>query len=211
VLLLASPLVGWNVLVYQANDLVAILPICVAFLLWDSRPGLAGLLLGASASTKILPAPIAMALLLPGHLPTARRLVAGIAVGLMPVMVFAALDPAVFFNNVVLFEIVRPSSPSSWLLDMPSTVIWLLRIGFVVAFLVTAAAALIRDWSIDRRIIAYVVLTIILLLTSQINHDHYWLWWIPLFLSLLCAARVVPPTAFEPLGTTRPSVFASAR
>jgi Glycosyltransferase family 87 len=197
-LFLVSPLVVMNVLVYRINDLLAVLPICVAFLVWNRRPGLAGLLLGASASTKILPAPIAMALLLPRGLPTARRFVVGIAVGLIPVIAFAALDPAAFFKNVVLFEIVRSSFPSSWLLHMPSSVIWLLRIGFVATFLATAAAALIRDWSIDRRMMAYVVLTIILLLTSQINQDNYWLWWIPLFPPLLSARWVVRPfTASE--------------
>jgi hypothetical protein len=33
-LFLASPLVGMNVLVYQSNDLLAILPVCGAFLVW---------------------------------------------------------------------------------------------------------------------------------------------------------------------------------
>ena len=184
VVLLASPVVGMNVVVYQGNDLVAALPICVAFLVWDRRPGLAGLLLGASASIKILPAPIAMVLLLPLSLPTARRFVTGIAVGLVPVMVFAALDPPAFFNNVVLFHIVRPSTPNSLLLGMPSTVIRFLRIGLVATVLTTAAVGVIRDWSINRRMMAYVVLTIVLLLTSSSNFDNYWLWWIPIFIPL---------------------------
>jgi uncharacterized membrane protein len=77
-LFLASPLVGMNVLVYQSNDLLAILPVCGAFLVWRRRPAFAGLLLGASASMKGLPSPVAMALLLPSSLPTARRFVAGI-------------------------------------------------------------------------------------------------------------------------------------
>jgi hypothetical protein len=146
------------------------------FLFGTGDPGLTGLLLGASASIKIMPAPIAMALLLPLGLPAARRFVAGIAVGLVPILVFAALDPSAFFNNVILFEIVRPSSPASLLFDMPSRVIWLLRIGFAAAFLATAAAAAIRDWSIERRMTAYVVLTMVLLLTSQTDDDNYWLW-----------------------------------
>jgi hypothetical protein len=193
VLLLASPVVATSVLVAQGNDLVAVLPICVAFLVWDRRPGLAGLLLGASASVKIMPAPIAMALLLPLGLPTARRFVTGIVVGLIPVMVFAALDPPAFFNNVLLFHILRPTTPNSLLLDTPPNAIWFLRIGFVVSFLVTAGGAVIRDWSIDCRMMAYVVLTMIFLLTSPSNFDNYWLWWIPLFLPLLCAGWVVHP------------------
>ena len=190
ILLLASPLVGWSVIVYQVNDLVAVLPICVAVLVWDRRPGLAGLLLGVSGSIKIMPAPIAMALLLPLALPTARKFVAGIAIGLIPVVVFAALDPSAFFNNVVLFEIVRPSSPGSLLLGIPFIVIWSLRIAFAATFLATAAASVIGDWSIHYRMTAYVMLTIVLLLTSQINQDYYWLWWIPVFIPLLCAKSV---------------------
>lgn len=198
VLFLASPLIGMSVLVYQVNDLQAVLPICAAFLVWNSRPGLAGLLVGASASIKILPAPIAMALLLPGDLPMARRFVMGVAVGLIPVILFAALDPLAFFNNVVLFEIIRPPFQSSWLLHMPSIVIWLLRIGFIASFLATAVATLIYGWSIDRRMIAYVVLINVLLLTSQINQDYYWLWWLPLFIPLLCAKwRMLPSTSLS--------------
>jgi hypothetical protein len=187
VLLLATPLVGMNVLVYQVNDLVAVLPVCVAFLVWEKHPGLAGLVLGASASVKIMPAPIAMALLLPLSLSRAGRFVTGIIVGLIPIMVFAAMDPPAFFNNVVLFHVVRPSSPASLLSDMPPTILLLVRLGFMAAFLFTTAAALIRSWSIECRMLAYLVLTIFLLLTSQTNFDNYWLWWIPIFLPLLCA------------------------
>jgi hypothetical protein len=202
-LLLATPLVEWFVIVVQVNDLVAVLPICAAFLVWAKRPGLAGLLLGASASIKIMPAPIAMALLLPPALATTRRFLAGIAVGLTPMAVFAAINPAAFFNNVILFEIVRPSSPGSLLVDVPSKVIWSLHSGFGVIFLATAAAAVMRHWSIDYRLVAYVVLTIILLLVSHINMDNYWLWWIPLFIPLLCGG-VARPSA--PSGSFRPKM-----
>jgi uncharacterized membrane protein len=206
-LLLATPLVGSFVLVGQANDLVAVLPICAAFLIWDKRSGLAGLLLGASASIKIMPAPIAMALLLPLGLQTARRFLIGIAAGLTPIVVFAALDPPAFFNNVVLFEMVRPSSQTSLLFDMPSSVIWALRSGFAVIFLTTAAAALIRHWSVDRRIVAYVVLAMALLLLSQLDMDNYWLWWIPLYLPFLCAGPVMTTNTVDVLGKRSPSLF----
>jgi hypothetical protein len=61
-----------------------------------------------------------------------------------------------------------------------------------LALSATAAAALIRSWSIGRRMMAYVVLTIVLLLTPQTNFDNYWIWWRPVFLPLLCAGWVVP-------------------
>jgi hypothetical protein len=208
-LLLATPLVGSFVLVGQANDLVAVLPICAAFLIRDKRSGLAGLLLGASASIKIMPAPIAMALLLPPGLQTARRFLVGIAAGLTPIVVFAALDPPAFFNNVVLFEIARPSSPTSLLFDMPSSAIWLLRSGFAVIFLAIAAAALIRHWSIDSRIVAYVVLIIVVLLFSQHDMDNYWLWWIPFYLPLLCAGPVMPANTVDMLDKDHLCFFAS--
>jgi len=153
---------------------------------------------------KIMPAPIAMVLLLPLGLPTARRFVAGITIGLVPIMVFATLDPSAFFNNVALFNIVRPSSPASLWSGMPSTVIWLLRIGFVGTFLATAAAAVIRDLSIDRRMTAYVVLTIVVLLTSQTNFDNYWLWWIPPYLTLLCAGWMRPSSEISRDGVDGP-------
>jgi uncharacterized membrane protein len=194
-LFLVSPLVGMCVLVYQTNDLIAVFPVCVAFLISDRRAGLAGLLLGVSASIKIIPAPIAMALLLPQRAPMARRFVIGIAVGLVPIMLFAALDPAAFFNNVVLFHIVRPPSPASLMPSVPSAVIWSLRVLFTATLIVTAATAVMRDWSIDRRIVAYMVLTMSLLLISQNSFDNYWLWWIPLFLPLLCRGRVARPSA----------------
>jgi hypothetical protein len=190
ILFLASPLVGMYVLVFQANDLLAILPICGAFLVWDRYPALAGLLLGASVSVKIFPSPVAMALLLPSDLPKAGRFVAGITGGLIPVMLFVAIDPAAFFNNVVLFQIMSPILPSSWVWQLPSTVVLLLRMGLVASFLVTVATAVIREWPIERRMRAYVVLIIGLLLISPHSHFYYWLWWIPFYLPMLCMGRI---------------------
>jgi hypothetical protein len=194
-LLLASPLVTWYVLVVQANDLVPVLPMCVAFLVWNNRPGVAGLLLGVSASIKVMPAPLAMALLLPADLSMARRFVAGIAAGLVPTIAFVVWDPSAFFNNVVLFEIVRPNQPDSLLYDVSPTVVLLLRGGFVAIFLATAAAALAHRWSIVGRMTAYVALTIGVLLTSQLDMDNYWLWWIPFFIPLLCRGGVARASA----------------
>jgi hypothetical protein len=135
---------------------------------------------------------------LPLELPTARRFVTGIVVGLIPVIVFAALGPLALFDNVVLFHIVRPPSSASLLSGIAPSVVWPLRIGVTATALLTAATALICDWSIDRRILGYVVLTIVVVLTSQTNFDNYWLWWIPLYLPLLCAGRVAPATAITP-------------
>jgi hypothetical protein len=70
-------------------------------------------------------------------------------------------------------------------------VIWLLRIGFAVSFLAIVATAVIRDWPIDRRMRAYVVLIIGVLLTSHVSHNNYWLWWIPFYLPLLCAGQIM--------------------
>jgi hypothetical protein len=110
-------------------------------------------------------------------------------------MLFAAINPTAFFNNVVLFEIVRPSLPSSWVWQLPSAAVSWLRIGLVAGCLATVAIAVIRDWPIDRRMRAYVVLIIGVLLISHVSHDYYWLWWIPFYLPLLCAGQIGEYTA----------------
>ncbi len=184
-LFLATPLVGLQVMAYQVNDLLAVLPIFVAFLVWQRRPGLAGLLLGISVSFKALPAPLAMLLLLP----TARRDIvsycAGIVVGLIPTAVFAAWDPVGFYNNVVLFNLVRPTVKMNWLAAVPPHVRLGLKVVFATTCLAVTAYGWVLRWSIERRMIAYVSLAIGLLLISPISADNYWLWWIPVLLALM--------------------------
>jgi hypothetical protein len=53
------------------------------------------------------------------------------------------------------------------------------------------AVAAIHNWSIHRWMMAYVVFTIVLLLTSETNFDYYWIWWIPFFLPYSCPGWVV--------------------
>jgi hypothetical protein len=90
---------------------------------------------------------------------------------------------------------VRPFLPSSWVWQLPSAVVSLLRIGLVANCLATVATAIIRDWPIDRRMRAYVVLIIGVLLISHVSHDYYWLWWLSFYLPLLCAGQISEYTA----------------
>lgn len=185
-LLLAGPFLGAQVLKYRVNDLLATLPVCLAFLVWRRRPGLAGLLLGASMSIKFAPAPLAMLMLIP-HGPSAmRRYLLGIAAGLLPIVLIAALDVTAAFDNLVLFNLARPPR-DSWLVLAPPMVATAVKAMFAIAVLAAGGLVWRQDWPMPRRMQAYTVMAIGLLLCSGLAMTNYWLWWLPLFPLLLAA------------------------
>jgi hypothetical protein len=108
-LCLATPsAVGWDILVYHVVDLAAVLPICAAFLVWQIHPGLSGLPLGVQgidenyASTDRTGAPPPAGPVGGAEIRDRCRCWTGSRV------VFAASNPSAFFNNVVLYQSVRP-------------------------------------------------------------------------------------------------------
>ncbi len=113
------PFPAFQVLARGVNDLVPVLPLLVALLVVERSPFWAGVLVGLSIAAKLMPGLAALPCLVPAR-GGRVHFAAGVVIGLVPIVPFAAAAPDAFFDNIVLFNLVRPIDDTSWLWGMPA-------------------------------------------------------------------------------------------
>jgi hypothetical protein len=174
-LYLALPLVPQQILAKGDTDPAAILPLLAAFLCLDRRPGIAGFLVGLSIATKLLPG-------------------AAFVVCLVPAT-FALLSPDALYDNILLFNSVRPPDSTSWLALAPSLAVPA-RAAFLALFLGVTALVWRRRPSLAVRCGLGAILAIGAILSGPAAHHNYQLWWLPFYCVVLAAAfaRTAPET-----------------
>jgi hypothetical protein len=188
--LLMLPLLGEQMFAKGATDLAAVLPLLGALALVDRSSFGCGLCIGLSIATKQLPG----AAMLPAMIPAERRLsfVAGIVVGLLPVLPPLILAPQAFIGNILLFDFGRLPDTTSWLHGMAPGIGMAARLVFAAAM----GAAVIYVWRRrDLRVIARATLAAMLCITAILAepgaHHNYQLWWLP-FYALALAMALAP-------------------
>jgi hypothetical protein len=203
-LYLSLPLVPFQLFAKGVTDPVAVLPMLAALLLAERRALLAGLCLGLSLSAKLLPA----ALLLPCCLPASPRARLayglGIALGLLPVVPFLAAGPAALFDNIVLFNLVRPADSTSWLFAAPAVAATLAHAALALFYLGVLVAVWRRPPVLAARSGLAAMLILAAILAGPAAHHNYQLWWLPLLAALLGAAL-----APERLPSMEPALYQS--
>jgi hypothetical protein len=194
-LYLAVPLVIMQVLSKVSTDLVAVVPLLLALLCWERRPGISGLLVGLSILAKLTPGALFAPCLLPPA-PAARwRYVLGIACGLLPVLPYAIGAPDAFVDNIVIFNALRQSDESSWLMTMPAAVSWVAHGALIVLLLATLIGVWRRAPPLLVRCGLCTVLMLAALVLGPSPHQNYHLWWLPLYSVLLAVTLASgPPT-----------------
>lgn len=198
---LSLPLVPFQLFAKGAIDLVPVLPLLAAFVLIERNALIAGLCVGLSLSAKLLPG----ALLLPCCLPATPRgrlyYAAGIVLGLMPVLPFALASPQELFNNIVLFNMVRPTDSTSWLFATPAIFSTIAHSAVALFYVAVAVYIWARPPTLALRCGLAALLVLALLLASPAVHHNYHLWWLPLVSALLAVA-------LAPAGAVRPPIDA---
>jgi hypothetical protein len=190
-LYLALPLVPVEIFKRGVTDLAAIVPLLVALLCLEKQPGWAGLFLGLSVSTKLLPG----AVFIPCCIPSSRRerYFVGTALGLMPALVFLFISPSRLIDNTVLFNVNRAVDSTSWLYVVPPE--W--RSIATVLFILVVLSVTLYIWfgrpTIADRCGLGVVCILGAMFCGPIVHRNYQLWWLPMFVVLL------GPAAFQRL------------
>jgi uncharacterized membrane protein len=203
-LYMAVPLVVMQVLSKISTDLVAVVPLLLALICWERRPGISGLLVGLSIAAKLTPGALFVPCLLPAA-PAARwRYGLGLVCGLLPILPYAAGAPAAFVDNIVLFNALRPSDESSWLMTMPLAVSWVARGTLVLLLLAVAVAVWRRAPTLFTRCGLCTILMLAALLLGPSPHQNYHLWWLPLY-SVLVAVTLTSRTRAESSAESRRS------
>jgi hypothetical protein len=186
----AVPLVALQAISKVSTDPVAVVPLLLALLWWELRPGVAGFLVGLSIAAKLTPGALFLPCLLPATAAGRWRYVLGAAVGILPVLPYAVGAPRAFFDNIVAFNALRPSDESSWLLAMPTSVAWVAHAAFVLLLLGIAIAVWWRPPAFFVRCGLCVFLMLAALLLGPSPHQNYHLWWLPLY-SVLAAVSLM--------------------
>lgn len=196
VFFISLPIVPSELFGPGVTDFAAILPLLFAFML-PTRAFGRGLLMGASASVKILPALLLLPIFAPQLLNRFSRVqasgrrrawpfFAGLTLGLLPMLGFYLWAPSALIDNVFLFNLQRGVDGSSWSYGASADVRLWAKLTFVLCF--SSAGFYLLCW---RQLTAsqwqiLVALTTIILfeISGPINHRNYQLWWLPL-LSIL--------------------------
>jgi hypothetical protein len=176
---LSLPIALRQVLGKGATDLAAVVPLLAALLTSERRPALSGLCVGLSISAKLLPGVLLAPCALP---PVGRRwrYLAGLVVGLIPVLAFVAISPIELYDNIILFNATRAPDSTSWLALAPEIAQSAARLVFVGS----AAALCLFMWrrapSLSVRCGLLAGITLLAILSGPAAHHNYHLWWLPL-------------------------------
>lgn len=190
-LYLALPLLPQQILAKGDTDPAAVLPLLVAFLCLQRRPGMAGFFVGISIATKLLPGAALVACLTPATVPARWRYAAGLGIGILPILPFVLLSPEAVYDNILLFNALRLPDSTSWLALAPSLA-GLAHTGFLAAFLGIAVLVWRRPPSLAVRCSLGAALALAAILSGPAAHHNYQLWWLPFYCVSLAAtfARV---------------------
>ena len=169
------------------TDLAAVFPLLVALLYLERKPGLAGLWVGLSISTKLLPGILFLPCCLPQKSPPKLRwwYATGVVLGLVPTLVFLVWSPSELFSNAVLFNAQRPIDSTSWLFELPSFISWFVRFGFAAVVLGVAAYVWCNNPTVIVRCGLGAICILATILSGPIVHSNYQLWWLPMLAILL--------------------------
>jgi hypothetical protein len=185
-LYLMLPIVPYEIFHQGVTDLAAIVPLLFALLLLEKRPGLTGLCIGISVSTKLLPGALFLLCCLPTR--SRWRYLSGFILGLVPTLVFFVLSPMNLISNNVIFNIQRPLDSTSWLYGMSSTVRVLAFVGLSGILFAAIGYMWFKRPTLEERCGLVVICILSVLLSGPVSHRNYQLWWLPFFAVLVGAA-----------------------
>lgn len=194
-LFLSLPLVVHQVFTRGVTDLAAILPILLALRYGEERPMFAGVMVGLSIATKLVPGLVALPCALPG--PRYRkRYLTGVLIGLLPILPFFATAPDAFVANLLLFNMVRPVDDTSWLFGLSTIVAAAARIVVAVVLAAVTLAVWRRPPPLDQRCALMALAILAVFAVGPGLHHNYYLWFLPLLAVLggLAAIGAAPRT-----------------
>jgi glycosyl transferase family 87 len=184
-LYLSLPFVAHQVFTRGVTDLAPVVMLLAALRFADERPGWAGLMVGLSIATKLIPGVVMAPCALPAR-GERRRYALGVLAGLLTIVPFAATAPDAFIANVVLFNLVRPIDDTSWLLGLSPMAIAAARTAAVAVL----AAIAVRIWRraprLDERCLLAALAILAVFAVGPGMHHNYYLWFLPL-LAILAA------------------------
>ncbi|MGH6975809.1 MAG: hypothetical protein ACREED_02160, partial [Stellaceae bacterium] len=130
-LYLSLPLVAQQLFAKGTTDLVAVVPLLLGFVAFERSDFLSGLCVGLSIAAKLFPGVVFAPCLLPPGTGARARYGLGVACGMLPILPYALGAPGAFYDNIILFNAIRPPDSTSWLAFAPGGAALVARSIFV--------------------------------------------------------------------------------
>ena len=191
-LYLSLPLVAQQLFAKGATDLAAVVPLLVAFVVFGRSDFLSGLCVGLSVAAKLFPGAVFVPCLVPPGNTARLRYGLGLVIGLLPILPYAIAAPAALYDNIVLFNAIRPPDSTSWLAFAPAGAAAAARSIFVALALAVAVHVWRRLPDLTGRCALAAALTLAAILAAPTAHHNYQLWWLP-FYALALGATLTRP------------------
>ncbi|MGH6982602.1 MAG: hypothetical protein ACREEI_00035 [Stellaceae bacterium] len=193
-LYLSLPLVAQQLLAKGTTDLAAVVPLLLAFVAFERSDFLSGLCVGLSVAAKLFPGVVFAPCLLPPGAGARVRYGLGILCGMLPMLPYALAAPGAFYDNVILFNAIRPPDSTSWLAFAPDGAALVARSIFVALAFAVAVHVWRRAPDMTARCALSAALTLAVILAAPTAHHNYQLWWLPFY------ALALGATLTQPLG-----------
>ena len=191
-LYLSLPLVAQQLFAKGTTDLAAIVPLLLAFVAFERSDFLSGLCVGLSIAAKLFPGIVFAPCLLPAGAGARVRYGLGMACGMLPILPYALGAPRAFYDNIVLFNAIRPPDSTSWLAFAPEGATLVARSIFVAVVLAVTVHVWRRAPDLAARCALAAALTLAVILAAPTAHHNYQLWWLP-FYALALGATLTRP------------------
>jgi hypothetical protein len=191
-LYLSLPLVAQQLFAKGATDLAAVVPLLVAFVAFGRSDFLSGLCVGLSVAAKLFPGAAFVPCLVPPGNAARLRYGLGLVIGLLPILPYAIAAPAALYDNIVLFNAIRPPDSTSWLAFAPAGAAAAARSIFVALALAVAVHVWRRLPDLAARCALAAALTLAAILAAPTAHNNYQLWVLP-FYALALGATLTRP------------------
>lgn len=191
-LYLSLPLVAEQIFAKGTTDLAAIVPLLLAFTAFKRSDFLSGLCVGVSVAAKLFPGVVFAPCLVPPGAGARVRYGLGIVCGMLPIVPYALGAPGAFYDNIILFNAIRPPDSTSWLAFAPEGAALVARSIFVALALAVTVHVWRRAPDLSARCALAAALTLAAILAAPTAHHNYQLWWLP-FYALALGATLTRP------------------
>lgn len=192
VLYLSLPLVAQQLFAKGTTDLAATVPLLLAFVAFERSDFVSGLCVGLSIAAKLFPGAVFAPCLLPAGAGARVRYGLGVACGMLPILPYALGAPGAFYDNIILFNAIRPPDSTSWLAFAPEGAALVARSIFVALTLAVSVHVWRRAPDLTARCALAAALTLAVILAAPTAHHNYQLWWLP-FYALALGATLTQP------------------
>jgi hypothetical protein len=205
-LYLTLPLIPYEIYKHGVTDLAPMALAMASLVAWNMDRRISGLFVGLSIAAKLFPGVLIATCSF--EMKNLRWYVIGGLVGGVPALLFLAIGPHAFVQNIFLFVLTRPVDESSWMYGEPAGLRTLVSLLYFAALSAILTFVTLRKASLEARCNWIIIAIVLAMLAGPDAHNNYIIWWAPIMcvsLSVHIAQMITASMAAPP---NRPAALA---